>query len=286
MEGPTVMKWDGVYYLFYSANHFMNIDYSVGYATASSPFGPWKKHPNSPIIHRSLVGENGTGHGDVFKGLDGKYYYVYHVHRSDSTVSPRKTRIVPLILKKGNDGIYNITACILTTEREREVDFATICNSPMDFNLQSPERLGKNLRNCWCEGKRLEGLTSSSEAEDVERLFPNYYSNKTTFLILSETDEAQKAIIDKVKDGKMVELSTDAFAGMDIKRRDIRTFKKDETTKDESIFEVGSVIAFKTPHKGDKIGIMRILSIGVDFTQDSAWNNENATITFDLYYQK
>ncbi len=109
MEGPTVMKWDGVYYLFYSANHFMNIDYSVGYATASSPFGPWKKHPNSPIIHRSLVGENGSGHGDVFKGLDGKYYYVYHVHRSDSTVSPRKTRIVPLILKKGNDGIYNIT---------------------------------------------------------------------------------------------------------------------------------------------------------------------------------
>ena len=66
MEGPTVMKWDGVYYLFYSANHFMNIDYSVGYATASSPFGPWKKHPNSPIIHRSLVGENGSGHGDVF----------------------------------------------------------------------------------------------------------------------------------------------------------------------------------------------------------------------------
>lgn len=109
MEGPTVMKWDGVYYLFYSANHFMNIDYSVGYATASSPLGPWKKHPNSPIIHRSLVGENGSGHGDVFKGLDGKYYYVYHVHRSDSTVQPRKTRIVPLMLEKGNDGLYSIT---------------------------------------------------------------------------------------------------------------------------------------------------------------------------------
>ena len=109
MEGPTVMKWDGVYYLFYSANHFMNIDYSVGYATASSPLGPWKKHPNSPIIHRSLVGVNGSGHGDVFKGLDGKYYYVYHVHRSDSTVQPRKTRIVPLMLEKGNDGVYSIT---------------------------------------------------------------------------------------------------------------------------------------------------------------------------------
>lgn len=109
MEGPTVVKWDGVYYLFYSANHFMNIDYSVGYATASSPLGPWKKRPNSPIIHRSIVGENGSGHGDVFKGLDGRYYYVYHVHHSDSTVQPRKTRIVPLILKRGDDGIYNIT---------------------------------------------------------------------------------------------------------------------------------------------------------------------------------
>ena len=109
MEGPTVVKWDGVYYLFYSANHFMNIDYSVGYATASSPLGPWKKHLNSPIIHRSIVGENGSGHGDVFKGLDGRYYYVYHVHHSDSTVQPRKTRIVPLILKRGDDGIYNIT---------------------------------------------------------------------------------------------------------------------------------------------------------------------------------
>ena len=108
MEGPTVMKWDGLYYLFYSANHFMNIDYSVGYATSSSPFGPWKKHPNSPIIHRSLVGENGSGHGDVFKGLDGRYYYVYHVHNTDTKVQPRKTRIVPMVLQKEN-GVYSIT---------------------------------------------------------------------------------------------------------------------------------------------------------------------------------
>ena len=108
MEGPTVMKWDGLYYFFYSANHFMNIDYSVGYATSTSPMGPWKKHSNSPIIHRSLVGENGSGHGDVFKGLDGRYYYVYHIHQSDATVQPRKTRIVPLIMEKVN-GIYSIT---------------------------------------------------------------------------------------------------------------------------------------------------------------------------------
>ena len=47
-------------------------------------------------------GENGSGHGDVFKGLDGKYRYVYHVHNSDKTVAPRKTRIVPLEMRKEN----------------------------------------------------------------------------------------------------------------------------------------------------------------------------------------
>lgn len=110
MEGPSVIKLDGVYYMFYSANHFENIDYSVGYATAPTPRGPWKKHPSSPVIHRLIVGENGSGHGDIFQGLDGRYYYVYHVHNSNKTVGPRKTRIVPLNMTKGSDGIYIITA--------------------------------------------------------------------------------------------------------------------------------------------------------------------------------
>ena len=96
MEGPTVIKLKDKYYLFYSANHFMNIDYSVGYAVSDSPYGPWIKQKNSPIIHRSIIGENGSGHGDIFEGLDGQLYYVYHVHFSQNQVSPRRTRIVPL----------------------------------------------------------------------------------------------------------------------------------------------------------------------------------------------
>lgn len=99
LEGPTVLKMKGTYYLIYSANHFRNIDYAVGYATSDSPYGPWKKYHKNPILHRSLIGENGTGHGDVFKGKDDKLYYVFHVHHSDTTISPRRTRIVPLRLK-------------------------------------------------------------------------------------------------------------------------------------------------------------------------------------------
>ena len=111
MEGPTVIKKDGFYYLFYSANHFKNIDYAVGYATAPTPFGPWTKSQNSPIIHRSIVGENGSGHGDLFQDKEGNYWYVFHVHNSDTEIDPRRTRIIPLkFTLNEKTGIYDITA--------------------------------------------------------------------------------------------------------------------------------------------------------------------------------
>mgnify|MGYP005909688103 FL=1 len=109
MEGPTVVKWDDVYYLFYSANHYKDPDYAVGYATASSPMGPWTKYSGNPIIRRDIVGEKGAGHGDVFEGKDGKFYYVYHVWGDGDAPDARQTRIVPLIREKGSDGIYKIS---------------------------------------------------------------------------------------------------------------------------------------------------------------------------------
>lgn len=110
LEGPTVIKLRGKYYMFYSANHFRNIDYAVGYAVADSPYGPWIKHKDSPIIHRSIIHENGSGHGDLFEGLDGKLYYVYHIHFSQLEIAPRRTRIVE-VLKELNaaEGKYTFS---------------------------------------------------------------------------------------------------------------------------------------------------------------------------------
>ena len=110
MEGPTVVKLKGIYYLFYSANNFRSVDYAVGYATATSPYGPWTKHPQNPIIHRSIVHENGAGHGDLFFDKQNNPYYVYHVHNSDSVVAPRKTRIAALQFNLNTrTGIYDIS---------------------------------------------------------------------------------------------------------------------------------------------------------------------------------
>lgn len=94
-EGPTVVKIGKTYYMFYSCNDFRNLDYAVGYATSTSPMGPWKKH-ETPIIIRGVIGANGTGHGDLFKNSAGEWQYVFHTHFSNSVVSPRKTAVVTL----------------------------------------------------------------------------------------------------------------------------------------------------------------------------------------------
>jgi len=87
------VKHKNLYYLFYSANDFRNVDYAVGYATSNHPLGPWIKHPGNPILNKSSIGYNGPGHGDLL--IDRRnLYYVFHTHSSDLSVAPRKTALV------------------------------------------------------------------------------------------------------------------------------------------------------------------------------------------------
>lgn len=103
-EGPTVLMHKNTYYLIYSANDFRSKDYAVGYATSSSPLGPWKKYAGNPIISRHTVSQNGTGHGDVFTDKNGKMKYVLHTHHSDDRVSPRAAAVIGLQFKPVKDG--------------------------------------------------------------------------------------------------------------------------------------------------------------------------------------
>ncbi|MCE7041627.1 glycoside hydrolase family 43 protein [Dyadobacter sp. CY312] len=101
-EGPTVIKRNGVYYLFYTANDFRNPDYAVGFATSDSPLGPWKKYASNPILDKEDVGQNGTGHGDFYKDEKGGLNYVFHTHNSPTAVGKRKTAIVKAKFAKDN----------------------------------------------------------------------------------------------------------------------------------------------------------------------------------------
>jgi xylan 1,4-beta-xylosidase len=100
-EGPSVLKYRNVYYLFYTANDFRNPDYAVGYATSSSPSGPWTKHPGNPILNKQMIGDNGPGHGDFFRDKK-QMLYVFHTHNSDTKVGSRKTALIKGEFKKPN----------------------------------------------------------------------------------------------------------------------------------------------------------------------------------------
>lgn len=106
-EGPTVIKTGVLYYLFYSANDFRNIDYAVGYATSASPLGPWTKYTGSPIISRKNTLQNGSGHGDILQA-GGKLYYVFHTHSSNTRVGTRKTAIVSLTTSNSNPAVISV----------------------------------------------------------------------------------------------------------------------------------------------------------------------------------
>ncbi|WP_316738120.1 glycoside hydrolase family 43 protein [Pedobacter aquatilis] len=104
-EGPTVLKRNGLYYLFYSANDFRNPDYAVGYATSKNPVGPWSKYKESPILSQKNTKMNGSGHGDFFVDKAGKLNYVFHTHESNEKTGKRKTAIISAEFIKNENGV-------------------------------------------------------------------------------------------------------------------------------------------------------------------------------------
>lgn len=88
-EGAAVLKHKNTYYLFYTANHYLNPDYNVGYATSSSPIGLWTKYEGNPILKKSADAV-GIGSGEFIKNPAGELLFFYHAHYNLNKVSPRK----------------------------------------------------------------------------------------------------------------------------------------------------------------------------------------------------
>ena len=79
-EGPDILKHDGTYYLFYSGGFYGDKSYSMGYATSSSPTGPFVKYEGNPIIS-TTENASGPGNNSFFYTLDGgELFNAYHTH--------------------------------------------------------------------------------------------------------------------------------------------------------------------------------------------------------------
>jgi beta-xylosidase len=87
VEGPSVVRRGGWFYLFYSGNFCCGreCDYAVGVARSRKLLGPWKKYDKNPIMEG-----NGDwrcpGHGTVVGDERGRTWFMYHAYQSKDFV--------------------------------------------------------------------------------------------------------------------------------------------------------------------------------------------------------
>lgn len=100
IEGPSMVKFDNRYYLFYSANWWESPNYGIGYAVCTTPRGPCaKKTLDGPLV-KSAGAALGPGGQEVFTDVHGKPWMAYHAWSSPiigySNGGARSLRIDPL----------------------------------------------------------------------------------------------------------------------------------------------------------------------------------------------
>ena len=75
VEGPFMFIKDGKYYFMWSEGGWTGPDYSVAYAIADSPFGPFKRIDK--VLQQDPKIATGAGHHSVIRNKD-DWYIVYH----------------------------------------------------------------------------------------------------------------------------------------------------------------------------------------------------------------
>ncbi|KAL7949539.1 carbohydrate-binding module family 66 protein [Trichoderma barbatum] len=84
VEGPQMIKRNGIYYLFWSEGGWTGPDYAVSYGMSSSPLGPFDR--KAKILEQDAAVATGSGHNAVIQVPDTDIYYIlYHRHPLGST---------------------------------------------------------------------------------------------------------------------------------------------------------------------------------------------------------
>jgi len=91
VEGPSLDEHDGVYYLLYSGGSWQGA-YGMGYATATSPTGPFTKSPANPILSATRTVLSPGGGDVVVTGPHGGLWLLYAA-RSWSNSATRTLRL-------------------------------------------------------------------------------------------------------------------------------------------------------------------------------------------------
>jgi beta-xylosidase len=133
IESPTMVKQDGRYVLFYSANHFgwephqRLSPYAMGYATCEGPMGPCKDSPKNPILYsyndKQAGCLSGPGHQAVFEAA-GRQFIVFHAHAArGSCRNANKGRymyVAPLLWQDGSPSVGQSLRSVVGAKKGRK----------------------------------------------------------------------------------------------------------------------------------------------------------------------
>ncbi len=105
-EGPAVLKKDGKYHLFYSANYYASRKYCVCVATSDKPDGDFVKvEDDNPILHADMMETDfsGPGHNSFFIDKKGNLKTAFHIHTDANKPSDnRRACIADVVYKNGS----------------------------------------------------------------------------------------------------------------------------------------------------------------------------------------
>ncbi len=112
VEGPFMFIKDGKYYFMWSEGGWTGPDYSVAYAIADSPLGPFKRIDK--ILEQQPKIATGAGHHSVIQYPDSNQYYIIY-HRRPKGETGRDSRETCIeVMEFDEDGL--IKPVTITTE--------------------------------------------------------------------------------------------------------------------------------------------------------------------------
>jgi beta-xylosidase len=105
VEGPFMFKKNGKYYFMWSEGGWTGPDYTVAYAIADSPFGPFKRI--GKILQQDPAIATGAGHHSVIHdSVKDRWYIVYHRRPNGETAANHRETCIDE-MSFASDGTIN-----------------------------------------------------------------------------------------------------------------------------------------------------------------------------------
>jgi len=108
IEGPWLQKYNGTYYLEYSASGTQWKTYAEGYYTAKSPTGPFAYGSNNPLLRRTEGLVTGTGHGSIVEDAHHQLWQFYTIVLNNPP-GGRRIGMDPVAVDKDGNMLVRVT---------------------------------------------------------------------------------------------------------------------------------------------------------------------------------